>query len=320
LSKGLLERATAEVTRALARGADRADGAALLGAIYAKRGVHGEALERFREARTLVPAHRAARVGEVRALIQLGRHAEARPLAEVLLTGAPDDVDAALLAAESRAATGDPVGAIEVLRKAQLRAPSRADVPRLLGDVAQSVGDLELARQAYASALELDPAYAEVWLAAGRLAWQRGDGTEAERSYRTALERLPTFAEAAHALAELLGAQERHGDALDVLVASLDRDPYDFESLVLLSQVLLDLDRSADAAAACERVVRFQPENAAAHYHLGIALARERRYREAVQHWERCITLEPSGPYAAKARGHSRTANDLVHIFAGEAA
>jgi cytochrome c-type biogenesis protein CcmH/NrfG len=105
-----------------------------------------------------------------------------------------------------------------------------------------------------------------------------------------------------------------------VLVAALDRDPYDFDALVLLSQVLLDLDRSADAAAASERVVRFQPENAAAHYHLGIALARERRYREAVQHWERCITLEPSGPYAAKARGHSRTAGDLVHIFAGEAA
>ncbi|MFI5280235.1 MAG: tetratricopeptide repeat protein [Gemmatimonadales bacterium] len=320
LSKGLIERAIAEVTRAMSRGADRADGAALLGTIYARRGVHGEALERFREARTLVPAHRAARAGEVRALIQLGRHGEARPLAEVLLTGAPDDVDAALLVAESRAATGDAAGAVEVLRKAQERAPGRADVHRLMGDVAQTVGDMELARQAYVAALELDPGYAEVWLAAGRLAWTRGDGTQAERCYRTALERLPTFAEAAHALAALLSTQERHGHALDVLVTSLDRDPYDFDALVLLAQVLLDLDRPADAAAASERVVRFQPDNAAAHYHLGIALARERRYREAVQHWEKCITLEPSGPYAAKAISHSRTASDLVHIFAGEAA
>jgi cytochrome c-type biogenesis protein CcmH/NrfG len=67
-------------------------------------------------------------------------------------------------------------------------------------------------------------------------------------------------------------------------------------------------------------VVRFEPENVPAHYVLGVALAREKRYREAVKHWERVIALEPAGPYAAKARSHARTALDLVHIFAGEAA
>ena len=67
-------------------------------------------------------------------------------------------------------------------------------------------------------------------------------------------------------------------------------------------------------------MVRFQPEHVAARYFLGVALARERRYREAVQQWEQCISLDSSGPYAAKARSHARTALDLVHIFAGEAA
>lgn len=320
LTKALLEHAIAEVSRAMQRGADRAEGAALLGEIYARRGLHGEALERFREATQAAPGHRAAREGELRALLALNRAAEARPLAETLLAADGGEVDVALLAARARSETGDPAGAIEVLRRAEQRAPARADVRKLLGDVALKVGDVEVARAAYRAALDLDPGYAEVWLAYGRLCEQRGSAGDAEEAYRAALEHLPSFAEAAHALAALLNAEGRGADAMGLLIATLEHDPYDFEALVLLARVLLDANRPADAFAACGRVVRFQPEHVAARYFLGVALARDRRYREAVQQWEQCIALDPSGPHAAKARSHARTALDLVHIFAGAAA
>jgi tetratricopeptide (TPR) repeat protein len=319
-SKALFDRAVAEVTRAVQRGADRAEGAVLLGAIYQKRGFYGEALERYREARAESPNHRVARNGEVRALLALGRSGEARPLAEALLAAFPDDVDMALMVAEARAGTADLAGAVDVLRRAEERAPARADVRKLLGDVALKTGDAELARQAYQAALELDPGYVEVWLEAGKVAMTRGDVREAERSFRAALERLPSYSDAAHALATLYADHERLPEARDLLITALERDAYDFEALVLLSRVLLDMDQAADARQAAARVVAFRPEHVAAHYHLGVALARERRYREAVQHWERCIGLDPSGPLAAKARMHARTALDLVHIFAGEAA
>ena len=320
VSKSLFERAVAEVTRAVQRGGDRAEGAVLLGTVYARRGFHGEALERFREALVLAPGQREAQEGEVRSLLALGQAAEARPAAEALLTSRPDDIENSLRVAEARAGTGDPAGAMDVLRQAAERAPQRADVRKLLGDVAMKVGDRDLARSAYRAALDLDPGYAEVWLELGRLAGSQGDTKEAEGAFRAALERLPSFADAAHALAELLNGSDRAAEALDLLVATLERDPFDFEALVILARVLLDLGRAADAAAAATRVVRFRPEHVAAHYQLGAALARQRRYREAVQHWERCIVLEPSGPLAAKARQHARTAQDLVHIFAGEAA
>jgi tetratricopeptide (TPR) repeat protein len=320
VTKGLFDRAVAEATRAVQRGADRTEGSVLLGTIYAKRGLHGEALERFREARGVMNGHRGARNGEVRSLLALERASEARPLAEQLVASFPDDVDAALMLAESRAATGDPSGAIEVLRRAEERAPARADVRKLMGDVALKMGDTELARSAYGAALELDPGYVEVWLEMGRLAQARKDVREAERAFRAALERLPTFHEAAYALASLYADGERLNDALDLLIATLERDAYDFEALVLLARVLLDMNRAADATAAAQRVIAFRPDHAGAHYQMGVALARERRYREAVQHWERCIALDPSGPLAARARTHARTAADLVHIFAGEPA
>ena len=51
IGKGLLDLALAEVSRATARGAPRAAAAVLLGDVFAKRGLYGEALERYREAR-----------------------------------------------------------------------------------------------------------------------------------------------------------------------------------------------------------------------------------------------------------------------------
>jgi tetratricopeptide (TPR) repeat protein len=321
LSKGLFERAVAEVTRAVQRGGGRTAAAVLLGEVYLRQGLYGEALERFREGRAAEGAQRAAREGEVRALLALDRAGEARPLAEALLTAFGDDVECALLAARARAATGDPAGAVQVLRRAEERAPARADVRKVLGDVAAAVGDRELARTAYQAALELDPGFVEVWLAAGRLAEERGEAREAEAAYRAALARLPSFVEAALALAGLLvGDAARAGEALDVLVPLLERDPYDMEALTLLARVLLELGRPTDAATAALRVARFRPDDPEAHYYLGLAFARERRYREAMRAWERCIAAAPAGPLAAKARGHLRTAQDLVHIFAGETA
>src|SRR6185503_14889742 len=47
LSKGLYDRASAEINRAIGRGHARADGMALLGDVFAKQGLFGEALERY---------------------------------------------------------------------------------------------------------------------------------------------------------------------------------------------------------------------------------------------------------------------------------
>jgi len=72
----------------LQRGASRAEAGVLLGDIFAKRGLHGEALERYREAAAgPVEPGGHARLGEVKALFALGgtRAEEARGLAEELL-------------------------------------------------------------------------------------------------------------------------------------------------------------------------------------------------------------------------------------------
>src|SRR5205814_219304 len=82
------------------------------------------------------------------------RAEEARALAEELLELTPDNVDALVAAAKGRAAGGDAAGALTALQQAQTRAPGRADLHKLQGDIAVKVGDKAGALAAYRSALE----------------------------------------------------------------------------------------------------------------------------------------------------------------------
>src|SRR5437762_2764550 len=235
VSKGLLDLAVAEAARATQRGADPADAATLIGDIYARRGLHGEALDRYREART----QDAARTG---------------------------------------------------------------------------------ALAAYGAALELDPRYVQVWLELGRLHEQKEEWEDAQRAYEQALDQLPTFHEAAMALADLLRRTGRARAAIIRLANLLEQDPYDLDALLLLGRALLDDKRTDAAVEAFRRILKFDPEHIGALFHLGVALARVHRYAEAVEAWERVTRIEPGGPFAQRARMHARTALDLQHIFASDAA
>src|SRR5437763_9009813 len=322
VSKGLMDVAAAEAVRAVQRGASRAEAGVLLGDIFAKRGLHGEALERYREARSLEPGRADARLGEVKALFALGgpRAEEARALAEELLELTPDNVDALVAAAKGRAAGGDAAGALTALQQAQTRAPGRADLHKLQGDIAVKVGDKAGALAAYRSALELDRGYVQVWLDLGRLHEEKEELSEARKAYERALDALPTFHEAALALADLLRRSGHVRAAIVRLAEMLEQDPYDLLALLLLGRALLDDKRDPQALEAFQRALKFDPDQVEALFQLGVALARLHRYGEAVQAWEKVTRTDPAGPFAQAARAHARTALDLKHIFASDAA
>ncbi|MBK5188032.1 MAG: tetratricopeptide repeat protein, partial [Gemmatimonadaceae bacterium] len=116
LAKGMLDRAVVEANRALARGAPAAEGFAILGDIFMRQGLFGEALERFRSARAAAPLDPRLLSGETRALLAMDRVVEARATAETLLGVDGGSVEVLLLTAGARARAGDPAAARELLR------------------------------------------------------------------------------------------------------------------------------------------------------------------------------------------------------------
>jgi len=316
LTKGLLERASAEISRAMTRGGDRGEGLALLGDVFTRQGLFGEALERYREARGLnghVPTR--ALFGETRALLVLGRTSEARAVAEELLALDGQSVEALLLAATARADEGDPAGALAHLDKARRLAPARPDVLQKIGDVAKAVGDVEGAIAAYRDAIDLDRDFAVVRFELARLLAERGQAKDAEEHLLAALEAVPTYVDATLELAAVRRRFGRAKDALAPLVELLKRDPYNLDALLALGETLHALDRRTDARTAFDRILRFDPDHAGALYHQGVLLAEMHRYREAIAKWQRVVDVEPASEFARRARRDARTAADLQRIF-----
>ena len=315
LTKGLYDRATAETSRAIARGADPAEGYGLLGDVLYRQGAYGDALERFRAARAARPEHSRAMRGEAQALTMLGRGAEARVVAEQILVLAPEDVEALMLVASVRFEAGDPAAALEALDTARRLAPQRAEVLRWIGNITRSVGDLEGAIAAYRHALNLDKDFAAVRFELARLLVRKSAWEEAERELLAALDTVPTYAEASLELASLKRVTGRPREAVALLVDLLQGDSYNFEALIALGETLLTMGRTADASTAFTRVRRFDPTHVGAIFYDGVLSAGEKRYRDAVASWQRVIDLEPAGEFARRARREMRTAQDLLLVF-----
>jgi tetratricopeptide (TPR) repeat protein len=319
IAKGLLDLASAELSRAAGRGAPPGATAVLLGDIFAKRGLYGEALERYREARTVAPDDPDATLGEIRALLSLGWAGDAAPLADELARRVRGDVEVLVARARVRLAVNDALGALDCIREAQTLAPGRPDLFHLQAQVSARLGDRSAALAAFNAALQLDPSLVRVWYELGGIEEERANWSAARAAYERALDLLPTYGAAARALADLLRRTETPRAAIQVLVRVLEADPYELEALTALGRALLEDGRTTQALEAFERVLRFDAEHAGALYYEGAALARQRQFDQAVEAWERVVQLDPAGPYASQARTRARSARDLQHIFAASA-
>ena len=268
ITKGLYDRAQAEIARVLARGGDKVLGLVLAGDGFAAQGLHGEALERYRRALDMEETNTYARQGTARSLLALGRAEQARPYAEALVAAGATDVNLLLLAAEARVASLDKGGAREILLALQKSEGRNANVLKRVGDLYAGLGDSREAITSYRASLGIDERQAETRISLGRLLARAGDDTGAIRELETVLVAAPNHDAA---VVELVGPYRRTGrsrSALPRIVALIRRDVYHFAALIALGEILIDLARERDAMMAFERVLRFDPNHSEAlRYH-----------------------------------------------------
>ena len=315
LAAGDLERAAKEIQQALDAGADRAEGLALLGDVFLRKGAHGEALDRYRQARQIHATSKAALSGEVRALLNLGRGSQSIELAEALALVAPQDVESLLLVARARSDAGLADRALQALDVARKLAPARADVLKHVGDVARAMGNQARAVDAYRQAVSLDADFVAARLELAALYTLTGAFQDAEAELTAALMSQPTSVEAALQLASLRRSLRRAPDTIELLVNLLQRDPWNLDALASLGESLFLSGRRDDARLAFARVLRFDPDHVAALYFDGVLLAEAKMFDAALERWSGVIAIEPAGDFARRARRDTRTALDLQRIF-----
>jgi tetratricopeptide (TPR) repeat protein len=317
---GLYDNALAEATRAVREGADRAEGALVIGEVYRLRGLYGEALERFEEARMLRPGEPEALAGVALCLLHLDRLEEAREAAEDLQPKAGDDLSRLITVGEVLTRSGDAKRAMEVLDVAVQIAPNDPVVHRQLARAALAGGNRRRAKNAYWKAITEDPDYAAARVELGEILIDEGAYAEAEGEIRRALALMPTYTEASLVLASLLGRQGKTRETINLVAEVLESEPYNLEALVMLGEALAKEGRHRDAEQAFWRVLHFDPDRPVALFRLGELSAESGRYKEALKHWRRLFEVDPDSEYAARARVQARVALGLGGGFEGAVA
>jgi cellulose synthase operon protein C len=273
MERGLLEQAMAAAQRASLNGANRTELLLLQGEIYLRRELSGEAVERFNDAlgeirRGAADASddvlRRALHGAARSLLDLGRMPEAIEAAERLVALAPDDVEALRTLGDALSRLTDYARAALVLEQARLGAPDDVNLLTQLGAAYAAAGDLDGAESALRRAIAVDHFAVGARTTLADLLALQDRAAEAEVEYREALRTLPTYGAAAFGLVELEQRRGRPGEAIDVLIELLTRDPYRTDALLRLGDLLTDAGRPDRARYAYERVLRFDPLDAAA--------------------------------------------------------
>ncbi len=273
--------------------AERAERACDLADEFAERTLHGEAVDRYREARDRVagaPAHaalwRRAAIGEARSLCLLHRAHLARRVLESLVADTPDDAEVCALYAASLQASEEGADTVRgALFKVLRQDVQSAALLHFTGDVAQALEDSGLAMAFFRRALALDPSRPSARVAIARLLRERGDLLAARLELVAALASVPGWRDALLELARLHREAGRLADARDVLVGHLSRVPTDIDALSLLAEVLVYEERDADARVVVDRVLRHDPVNGAARWYDGLLHVNRGRLRNAQAQW-----------------------------------
>jgi len=192
---------------------------------------------------------------------------------------------------------GDYENAIQTYRRAMQLAPHTAYVAYNLGLLFERLNRVAEAESMYRQALRFEPDNALALNALGTLRAAAGHNSEAEKFYRQALKSDPTLLAARHDLAVLLaGDSKRSDEAIALWNDNLARDAQHLPSLLGMAGTLAQLNRTAAAERAYERVVSLRPEYVAARLALADLYVKAGDPQKALAHLEQALKIQADNP------------------------
>ncbi len=84
-----------------------------------------------------------------------------------------------------------------------------------------------------------------------------------------------------------------HRKALTLVKKAINRDPYLLEAYDLYGRLCLETAKYDEAESAYRYILQYDNEDINARYMLGVSLARQYKWEQAITEWERVIELAP---------------------------
>ncbi len=194
-----------------------------------------------------------------RALVALGRPAEAGPHFDEAARLVPAHAAAWREAAECRLRAGDTAGALQRLRSGQAASPRDASLRRREARLLRELGRREEARRTYEAALPLAPRDAALRAELGELLRELGEVEPAILRQREAVELDPAVASYWNSLGMTLGGAERLAEAEQAFREACLRDDRSHRYAYNLGLILLRQGRAKEARPFFEKALALEP-------------------------------------------------------------
>ncbi|NAZ37647.1 tetratricopeptide repeat protein [Rubellimicrobium sp. CFH 75288] len=275
-----------------------------------------------RAALAIRPDHADAALLAARSLEALGQPALARAAFALVPPDDPAFLSAEIGRAESLRREGSGEAAAEILLALSRSHPGRADVQATLGDTLRTLGRHAEAEAAYDRALALYDAASPVrWFvlytrAIARQAQDDWEGAEADLRAALALE--PDQPQLLNHLGySLVERGEKLDEALAMIERAVEAEPQNGAIVDSLGWAFFKLGRFEEAVEQLERAAALEPTDPVINDHLGDAYWKVGREREARFQWRRALSFGPEPEEAARIR--LKLEGGLKAVGAGEA-
>ena len=197
---------------------------------------------------------------------------------------------------------GDSAGALRAFEKAVEIEPENPSAWNRIATVAIAAGDTEAALRACRRLTEISPDNAVSWHQLGRAYAAAGDRREAARAFDTAIELNRDYTDAWESAFRLHFAAQAWDDALLFTDRWIEIRPDDYLGYYYKAEVLMRLERGAQAIQACEAAIRRNPRAPGAHMLAARLYTDARDYVRALEHIEKVLVLAPGDAKALEVR------------------
>lgn len=273
-----------------------------LGIIARQEGRLDEALIEYRRAVTLRPGFSEAHNNLGNLLRQLGRIDEAIESFRLAVVAAPQRPSNYANLANALAARGEMEEAVEACRHAVALQPDSAELHSNLGNLLMKEERLDEALAEFRRALKLRPDSALFYNNVGNVLQTQGKPEEALAVLAEALRREPDSADIHFNYGRVLYELKRFPEAYGHFERAEELRPGWAEAVIQRGNACYEQDHNEEALACYDRALQFQPQ-AAIRTHRALALQRLGRWHEALEDFDRAISVHPDDANTRVGRG-----------------
>ena len=167
-------------------------------------------------------------------------------------------------------------------------------------------GDLDSAKEKFHRILELNPDFAPALFYLGEIMLDQGDHSRAGGLFEEALKKDPTLAGPHYRLAQCALTAQQQEDARTHLIAELDREIEDANTLVSMASMFLTITDPERATQCLLRAVGLDMRSADAYHYLGVCAANKGQLGDAERFLSRALELN---------RNHTGALRDSAYTY-----